>query len=359
MSRRILIAIIWCVALLSCRGAGGEKQDGVARGKRVVVPVEWHRVWTAGGAEGDTTLLQPWRLAVGGEFVFVVDKAGQRVAAFRIDDGALAWIQGGKGSGPGEFQLPTALAVDSRGMVWVSDAKNSRLTLFRSNGVLEHTIPLVDFPYPESICPLAKGGVMIATSAVTDPIFHISESGKIIGRMPLPWKDLSGAAPLSVQKLLTSSKDGCVLALALGRGFAKFSESGADTYAYLDEIPLPKVERRTDDGGNVVTESVMNMQIAATSVTAHGEEITISPGGSGPLENRLVDVYRHHDGAYLRSYSTPVPFQQMARAGDIFFFLTYRDGYPALVAVRPEVVATPDSSGQAGASGVGVTRSPL
>ena len=304
--------------------------------QRVLVPVTWNRVWTAGGTEADTTLLQPWRLAVGRELVFVADKAGHRIAAFRLSDGGLAWIRGRRGRGPGEFQLPTALAVDRGGRLWVADARTSRMTLYRPDGSLDASLTLSEFPYPEALCPLEDGSMLVATSAPAEPLFRLSVTGEVIDRMNLPWRDLADAPPLSVQKLLAPTADGCVLALSLGRGFAVLTERGGRTHPYVENLPLPEVEQTVADGGATVTQRVVDMRTAATSVAAHGDEIAISPGGSGALENRLVDFYRRSDGTYLRSVSTPAPFQRMARAGDVFLFLTHGDGYPALVAVRPE-----------------------
>jgi hypothetical protein len=298
----------------------------------------------AGGTEADTTLLQPWRLAVGPDLVFVADKGGARIAAFRISDGTLAWTRGRKGSGPGEFQLPTALAVDRRGVLWVADAKTSRVTLYEQDGSLKGSIPLTNLAYPEAMCPMSDGGMLLATSAQAEPLLHLSEQGEIVDRTELPWRDLRDAAPLSVQKLLAPTGEGCVLALALGRGFATLTRRGAQTFRYLDDIPLPAVEEKVDGGTGTISRRVVDMQSAATSVAAEAGEIAISPGGSGALENRLVDFYRQNDGAYLRSVATPIPFQRMARAGDVFFFLTHRDGYPVLIAVRPEIGPQADTT---------------
>jgi hypothetical protein len=179
--------------------------------------------------------------------------------------------------------------------------------------------------------------MLLATSAQTEPLVRISERGEIVEKLELPWRDLREASPLSVQKLLAPTREGCVLALALGRGFATLTERGTQTFTYLDDMPLPAVEEKVDHGTGSVSRRVVNMQSAATSVAAEAGEIVISPGGKGALENRLVDFYRQNDGAYLRSVATPVSFQRMARAGDVFFFLTHRDGYPALIAVRPEI----------------------
>lgn len=71
--------------------------------------------------------------APGGEF-FVSDGYGNsRVVKFSKEGKYLAsW--GKPGNGPGEFNLPHSIAVDSKGLVYVSDRGNNRIQIFDGNG---------------------------------------------------------------------------------------------------------------------------------------------------------------------------------------------------------------------------------
>ena len=49
-------------------------------------------------------------------------------------DGKYLMAWGKKGSGPGEFDTPHSIAVDSKGTVYVSDRENNRIQIFDANG---------------------------------------------------------------------------------------------------------------------------------------------------------------------------------------------------------------------------------
>lgn len=62
--------------------------------------------------------------------VYVVDADNHRVQAF-TEQGNYIHEFGGKGSRPGEFDIPTALAVDHLGHVYVCDMDNARVQVFQ------------------------------------------------------------------------------------------------------------------------------------------------------------------------------------------------------------------------------------
>ena len=65
--------------------------------------------------------------------VYVV--SGTRIEAFNSTNGAFLFQFGGTGTGPGQFQLPSGIAVNNNtGNVWVTDALLNRVQEFSSNG---------------------------------------------------------------------------------------------------------------------------------------------------------------------------------------------------------------------------------
>ena len=73
-------------------------------------------------------------------------------------DGKFIKAWGRKGSGPGEFDTPHALAIDSRGRLFVGDRGNSRIQIFDQDGkFLEE--------WPSSAGPAASSS--IATTCCT------------------------------------------------------------------------------------------------------------------------------------------------------------------------------------------------
>jgi DNA-binding beta-propeller fold protein YncE len=67
--------------------------------------------------------------------IFVADGyRNSRVVQFTKDGTFIRKIGGVKGSEPGQFNVPHAVVVDSRGRIIVADAENSRLQVFDANG---------------------------------------------------------------------------------------------------------------------------------------------------------------------------------------------------------------------------------
>jgi DNA-binding beta-propeller fold protein YncE len=70
--------------------------------------------------------------------VFVADghetESNHRIVKFS-PDGRFLGTWGQRGAGPGEFNVPHAIALDSRGRVFVADRDNNRIQIFDQNGV--------------------------------------------------------------------------------------------------------------------------------------------------------------------------------------------------------------------------------
>jgi DNA-binding beta-propeller fold protein YncE len=85
---------------------------------------------------GMVALLAPLQAApvvTTGYLVYVV--SGTRIEAFNSANGAFVFQFGGTGTGPGQFQLPSGIAVNNNtGNVWVTDALLNRVQEFNSNG---------------------------------------------------------------------------------------------------------------------------------------------------------------------------------------------------------------------------------
>jgi sugar lactone lactonase YvrE len=98
-----------------------------------------------GGGRGVDYLWQPNDVVVGptGE-IYVAeghasnDEANARILKFSAD-GKLLMEWGKKGTGPGEFDQPHALAFDSQGRLFVGDRGNNRLQVFDQHGKLLDT----------------------------------------------------------------------------------------------------------------------------------------------------------------------------------------------------------------------------
>ncbi len=86
------------------------------------------------GTLGDGRLLRPCGLAVdaAGGRVFVADSAAHQVVVLTREDEEIGRL-GGRGSGAGEFNFPTNIALDGSGRVYVSDTLNFRVQVFAAD----------------------------------------------------------------------------------------------------------------------------------------------------------------------------------------------------------------------------------
>ena len=67
--------------------------------------------------------------------IFIADGEGPntRVVKFSRDGKFLKWW-GGKGTGPGQFDQPHSIAIDSKGRLYVADRSNNRIQIFDQSG---------------------------------------------------------------------------------------------------------------------------------------------------------------------------------------------------------------------------------
>ena len=86
-------------------------------------------------ATDNKTFNRPTDIAFGknGDFYVSDGYGNSRVVKFS-KDGKYLLDRGKKGSGPGEFDTPHSVAVDSKGTVYVSDRENNRIQIFDQEG---------------------------------------------------------------------------------------------------------------------------------------------------------------------------------------------------------------------------------
>jgi outer membrane protein assembly factor BamB len=305
------------------------------------VAAAWDTLWTRGGEADDTLLLMPWAMAADSGRVYVLDAAAHRLVALDAADGSVAWVAGSKGSGPGEFQSPTAVAALPGGRVAVADPQNNRITILGDGGFVSRTISSRDASDVTSLCGLSDGSLVIATLADTQPVLTMSPDGRVTGRYDLPWPDVAARPPITrAAKLVSAGGPACVLLLTLGRGFATF-EGGRFTQRreYVERLELPHAEVTQTLRSR--TQRLVERQIAAYDGAVDGGEIALAFEGRTADARRIIDVYELSTGTYLRSYRLPYPANGLARFGGRYYLLAERDGYPVLTALSLVPDVTP------------------
>jgi len=161
----------------------------------------------------DRTFNRPTDIAFAptGEFYVSDGYGNSRVVKFsREGRYLLAW--GKKGNGPGEFDTPHSIGVDSRGTVYVSDRENNRIQIFDANGKflrqwthLGATQNLFVTPRDEMWIITHRNNIEnITYDTLAGRIMKIDlGTGKILGAMESPghWIDVSSAGEIFIGSL--------------------------------------------------------------------------------------------------------------------------------------------------------------
>jgi DNA-binding beta-propeller fold protein YncE len=145
----------------------------------------------------------PRRIAVGpDDSIYVVDQGHNRIAKFSPGGEVLAsW--GSKGSGDGQFDDPTSVAVDPiTNKVYVADPRNKRIQLFDSTGRFLTKWSIPEWGQPVGFEDLAIDSKMrrlYASSAKMDALLMFDLNGTKIGRLtPKPPDRLDGPSALAL-----------------------------------------------------------------------------------------------------------------------------------------------------------------
>jgi sugar lactone lactonase YvrE len=106
--------------------------------------------------------------------------ANSRVVKFS-KDGKFIKSWGTKGSGPGEFNTPHAIAIDSKGRIWVCDRGNKRLEVFDQDG--KYLDQMTQFGTPVSLF-ISKDDVMfVADPAPENRVVIGTTDGKVLEKI--------------------------------------------------------------------------------------------------------------------------------------------------------------------------------
>ena len=123
----------------------------------------------AGGGKEPDFFFQPNDVVVGADgSIYVAEGHGaENNSILKFDrNGKLIKTWGRKGSGPGEFDQPHALAFDSRGRLFVGDRSNNRIQIFDQDGKLLDT--WTQFSRPSGIYIDKNDVIYVTDSESTD-----------------------------------------------------------------------------------------------------------------------------------------------------------------------------------------------
>jgi sugar lactone lactonase YvrE len=141
-------------------------------------------------AAGSRKLNQPNDVAIAASGdIFVVQghtpgpNGDARVLKFN-KDGKFIKSWGGKGSGPGQFQVAHGVAIDAKGLVWVADRENQRIQIFDQDGKFIREVKYKGLP-----CSLDIGRQYIyMVNGFAGQVLRLDLNGKVLAAMGKPGK---------------------------------------------------------------------------------------------------------------------------------------------------------------------------
>ena len=145
----------------------------------------------------------PRRIAIGlNNSIYVVDQGRTRVVKLS-PDGRLLSVWGTKGSGDGEFNDPTSVAIDPMtGKIYVADPRNRRIQVFDSNAKFLTKWAIPEWGEPQGFEDLAidsQADRLYASSANMSTILVFSLNGNRIGNLtPKPPERLEQPSGLAL-----------------------------------------------------------------------------------------------------------------------------------------------------------------
>lgn len=227
-----------------------------------------------------------------------------KINKFSSEGKFLAHYGMGKGSGPGEFLIPTDFAVDRESNIWICDGSTGLVTIFSRDGSLKKTLRIKSTPY--RMCLLGAGKFIIQKSFPLDYLFEMYDSTGSLQRE-------FGANILSEQSRFPILMGGC---MATDGNFLYYAfhyfgylacfnlKDGKVKYLVktMDQLPMPKVQM-----GKEYMRISKDNQIASLQIGLEDGKILVKSGISlrkpekGPYYT-VIDTYLASDGSYLYSH---------------------------------------------------------
>ncbi len=111
--------------------------------------------------------------------VYVSDGYANSVVHKFAPDGELMFTWGSPGTGPGQFWVPHAIALDSEGLVYVADRENNRVQVFTPDG--EYIREWGDVYVPTDIF-IDRNDICYMTERFTDRFHVFDKMGNLLAR---------------------------------------------------------------------------------------------------------------------------------------------------------------------------------
>ena len=167
---------------------------------RVVAFSPQGKVTKVYGHQGELVNPTDAEVSPGGDRLYVADSKAHKVVVFDLGGGDIVMEFGSRGTGPGQFNFPSALCFSPEGDLFVVDQMNSRVQVFTPEGEVLETFGALgvgfgNFVRPKDVAINADGLVFVTDAAFGNvQIFDadlrlltfVGENGSGPGRFQLP-----------------------------------------------------------------------------------------------------------------------------------------------------------------------------
>lgn len=315
------------------------EEDVVA--ERTFLPAEIDSLWSIGGTEADTLLLNPYWLSTGAGGVTLWD--GGRNAVIRVSaEGEVLWTFGREGGGPGEFRTVRGIAQLPGGGAAVVDNVNERLTIIDRDGRLAGETSLSGLA-PESVASLRDGSLVVLARA-DDPAFLVADAnGVVVDSMGFPSRPYRDLPLMARQGRVVGAGTGWVFGFTAGNGWWRMGgDRDAEGFPYAEHADFAGIETTVGPatiGGRTVTARSTRMTesvFTALNFGARGDTVFVHYYGESNARGYLLDLFSLADGSYLGSVLLPAWARSLAIGPDAVYTLA-ADPFPVLTAFRMTV----------------------
>ena len=128
--------------------------------------------------------MQPWGVAVNNKLVYVAKRSNNRISIFTLEGQQIHTIRS-QGSGPGQFNYPSAVAFSPDRDMYVADKNNHRIQVFDSDGVYQRQFGGRQLENPYDILITADGRVLV-TDHDNNCVVIFNTAGQVIHSFQVP-----------------------------------------------------------------------------------------------------------------------------------------------------------------------------
>jgi sugar lactone lactonase YvrE len=172
--------------------------------------------------------------------IYILDSGNHRIQKFS-PNGEYSATFGGKGQGPGEFVYPESIDIDESGYIYVSDPNNQRIQVLTPEGKEARTIRMIDDP--PGIMRLAGSGRMVMAAGSRMMMFSADEEEP--KELPKLVKTLDSKG--AVEKEFGEARDYKNLLLNRAGNGVQFTLDGQDN-VFLVFSYQNRIEKYSPDG---------------------------------------------------------------------------------------------------------------